>query len=135
MNSGLEIYEYHDEGFQVLMSYGSWRIAALNFTPDATVDHSDHMERHLKTDEVFLLLKGNAYLILGGCGDEIGGLEIIRMEPYKLYNVKQYHWHHTIMDEGCAILLVEEKNTFPQNTPYCPLSPAMIQQIKQTAVF
>ena len=52
----LEIFEYDGVGYDPTMHYDRWRVAIANFGPHFDRDRYDYLERHLLTDEVFVLL-------------------------------------------------------------------------------
>lgn len=109
----LEILENNENGYHPLMSFGAWRVAVAN-PCDKWVDGKiTFMERHLGTDEVFVLLKGNAALYIGEAREKIP------MEIGKVYNVKLGTWHNLCMEEGSQVLIVENDDTGKQNTEYC----------------
>jgi hypothetical protein len=120
MKNGVEILDYGGEGFKPVMSFGSWRMAILNYCEEAgkTIPRSAKLEKHLKTDEVFVLLSGGADLIVGEDGEDCPRVQVIPMEKGKLYNVKQFMWHHIVMYENTRVLLVEENGTGILNTAY-----------------
>jgi len=70
------------------------------------------IERHMETDEVFVLLQGNAELIIGK------ELHRIKMEPFKIYNVPKGVWHHIFTQEGTKLLIVENIDTDDSNSEY-----------------
>jgi len=54
------------------------------------------LERHLETDEVFVLLEGGAVLFLGQCNDPIVDISCQQMKSGKLYIVKKNGWHSCV---------------------------------------
>ena len=65
---GLDIYSYDGENYDPTMHFGAWRVAFLNHGDRFTRGKITYLERHMLTDEVFVLLRGAATL-LGGAGD------------------------------------------------------------------
>ena len=61
--NGLEIMEYAGEGYNRTLTFGAWRVAFLNYAD--RFDNVTYIERHMLTDEVFVLLEGSAELIVG----------------------------------------------------------------------
>jgi hypothetical protein len=57
-DSLLEIREYTGEGFRPLVFFNGWRVAVLNYIEEIHPERNNRMERHLETDEVFVLAKG-----------------------------------------------------------------------------
>lgn len=111
----LEISEYSGEGYKPLISSDGWRVAIVNACDRFLEKNLVRSERHLETDEVFVLIKGNASLFIGE--DE----ERYDMETGKFYNVKKGAWHSMSMTENSIVLIVENDNTGLENTEYRPL--------------
>ena len=49
-----EVFEYNGVGYDRTMNFGEWRVAFLNYAE--RFDVIDKLERHMLTDEVFVLL-------------------------------------------------------------------------------
>jgi len=109
---GVEIYDYDGNEYRTVMSYGSWRVAYLNHGERFKEENFNVIERHMETDEVFVLLQGNAELIIGK------ELHRIKMEPFKIYNVPKGVWHHIFTQEGTKLLIVENIDTDDSNSEY-----------------
>ena len=118
----LEITEYDGEGYRPLVDFGTWRVAFLRFIDELIPENIYRVERHLETDEVFVLLQGQAVLFLGEGDNRIEKLHPQVMEPGKLYNVKKHAWHTCVLSRDATILLVENRDTGSENTEYIELS-------------
>ena len=57
---GLEILEYTGPDYHPVLDFGAWRVAYLNFSDRFDPEKADTLERHMETDEVFVLLEGEA---------------------------------------------------------------------------
>ena len=112
MNKELEILDYTGEGYSTVMRYQRWRVAFLNYAARFDRELIKQVERHLLTDEVFVLLEGEATLIIGESETEYP------MERHKLYNVKAGVWHAVAVSRDAKILIVENEDTSPANTEY-----------------
>jgi len=110
--SGIEIYDYTGESYKTAMRFGKWRVAYLNHGEPFEEENFEKIERHNESDEVFVLLEGEATLIIG---EELNRIE---MEPYKLYNVPMGVWHHIFTKEGTRVLIVENEDTGEANSDY-----------------
>jgi len=108
----IEIFEYNGEGYNPTMNYESWRVAIANFCDHFDRSRYTYLERHLLTDEVFVLLSGQASLITGMEFSETP------LEPCKIYNVKKGAWHALLMEEDAKVLIVENHNTVRENSEY-----------------
>ncbi len=107
---GLDILEYTGEGYNRTLSYGGWRVAFLNYAPH--FDNITYLERHLLTDEVFVLLAGEATLLIGERG------ECVPLQPCRLYNVKAGTWHNIRVSRDARVLVVENSDTSRENSEY-----------------
>ncbi len=107
---GMEIKEHIGEGFAKLVFYQGWRVAMIHYADHFDQKNIKRYERHMETDEVFVLLKGEATLIVDG--------EEYKMEPEKLYNIKAGTWHAIYMSKDASVLIVENADTSPDNSEY-----------------
>lgn len=129
----LEILEYKGEGYKPLIDYGEWRVAVLRYIDELIPDQVSFMERHVETDEVFVLLDGQGVLFLGGTGPQLGAVMSQVMVSGKMYNVKQNAWHCIVLSRDATVLLVENRNTSKLNTEYQPLQPDQRKLIVETS--
>ena len=118
----LDIKQFDGEGFHPLIDFGAWRVAILRWETSMLPEKIEFMERHTQTDEVFVLLEGQATLILGGKQGSVEGVFPQTMENGKLYNVKRNAWHTIVLSRDASILIVEQRNTGKENTEFCILS-------------
>ncbi len=113
----IEIKEYIEEGYSPVIDYDKWRVAILNEIDELYVGNLTKMQKHMESDEVFVLLRGKCTLFVGDGDEEIGNISKYDLEPYKCYNVKKGTWHtHTLTEEG-KVLIVENRNTCDDNSP------------------
>ncbi len=118
----LEIKEFSGDGYQSLIYFGSWRVAILRWIETSLPEAISTMERHMQTDEVFVLLAGKAALVLGGNGAAASCLQVQSLENGKIYNVRQAAWHTTLLSRDASILIVENRDTGKRNSEYCNLN-------------
>lgn len=117
----LEIKEFKGIGYLPMIDFGTWRVAFLRYIDELIPRNINRVERHRETDEVFVLLEGQAVLFMGMGDEQVEKLDPVVMEPCKLYNVKQKAWHCCVLSHDATILLVENRNTGLTNTDYCAL--------------
>ena len=108
----IEIFEYDGEGYNSTMNFESWRVAIANFGDHFDRDKYTYLERHMLTDEVFVLLTGEAILVTSKEFSETP------MEQGKLYNIKKGVWHALLMNKDAKVLIVENHNTSRENSEY-----------------
>ncbi len=109
---GVEIFEYNGRDYQPTMHFQSWRVAFLNYGDDEEEKKFHRLERHLLTDEVFVLLQGEATLVIGR------DCKKLKMDKNKIYNIKAGVWHAIFMSEDAKVLIVEEHSTSTENSEY-----------------
>lgn len=131
MSSAIEVTNFPKEDYTRLVTYEEWRVAALASCPNTEPEMILTMQKHDETDEVFVLMRGNATLITAGNGEKPGEIEIHRMEPLKAYNVKKGFWHNHVLDEEGLVLIVENDNTCGDNSPILPLTEEQIEDMKR----
>ena len=112
---GVEILYTMEEGYRPQVQFEAWRVAILRYADRFDRNSLTRLERHHLTDEVFVLLEGEATLIIGDNCKECF------MEMNKIYNVKKDVWHHIIVSRDARVLIVENDNTGLDNTEYLPL--------------
>ncbi|HPF69448.1 MAG TPA: hypothetical protein PLQ13_02160 [Candidatus Krumholzibacteria bacterium] len=122
----LDILRHDDPAYRPLVDYGAWRVAVLNFCDELRPGNLLRMQRHDETDEVFVLLAGRCILFVGdGRGpDDAGAVHAADLEPGTVYNVKRGVWHTHALSEDASVLVVENRDTTYDNSPFCDLAPA-----------
>ncbi len=121
--SGLDIIEYTQEGYKPLIDCNGWRVAFLRYLDELQPQNITYLERHMQTDEVFVLLGGEVTIMMGDGDQTVAGVYGVPMQPGKLYNVKRGAWHGVLMSKDATILLVENRDTGKDNTEYFYLTP------------
>jgi len=118
-----EIREYTGEGYQPLINYASWRVAVMRYSDTYQPEKIEKVERHVETDEVFVLLAGQCILFVGDGERRVERLIPQAMEPHKLYNVKRNVWHTIVFSRDASVLIVENRDTGDYNTQFAALTP------------
>ena len=106
MSKRVEISRFDGNDFQVMAQFEGWKIGLLRISDRFSAYRQE--ERHLLTDEVFVLLEGEAVLYVEG--------EQFSMETGTLYNVKKGAWHHIVVSSDATVMVVENSNTGAENT-------------------
>ncbi len=106
----MEKYTYNDEGFYPFLTTDTFKVAYLRY--NERFSRLTGFERHMKTDEVFLLLEGRATLYIK---TEQGTAET-EMEKGIAYNIPKGEWHHIAVSEDATVLVVENSDTSIENT-------------------
>ena len=116
MVAGLDILEHTGEGYARVVDGPKWTVAELNYAQKFDADGISYLERHIETDETFVLLAGEATLLIGE------NVERVPLEMFKCYNVKAGIWHNIILTPGTRVLVVENSDTSRSNTDYIELA-------------
>ncbi|MGC8855388.1 MAG: hypothetical protein ACP5QU_01175 [Anaerolineae bacterium] len=128
-DSLLQILTYDGVGYQPLVNYQSWRVALMNYTPDLVPEKITQMQKHNKTDEVFVLLTGRCILFLGEGTEVVTRVHAVDMQPFKLYNVRRGVWHSHTFSPEARVLIVENRDTTENNSPFIALTTEQKAQI------
>ena len=102
----MESITYTGDGWKIMKEFEGWKIGYLRY--NERFSKFAEMERHLETDEVFVLLEGTAILYVES--------ETVEMKKGTLYTASKGEWHHIIVSKDAAVLVVENSNTSKENT-------------------
>jgi len=126
----LETYKIKENGYHPFLIRDGWQVAQLNYMKEQHIDNIKRIDAHHHTDEVFVLLKGKAVLILAKLDEENPIFEVELMMPTVTYNIPKNCWHNIAMEEGSEVLIVEKSNTHLSDVSYKDLSPNKITELK-----
>jgi mannose-6-phosphate isomerase-like protein (cupin superfamily) len=114
----IETYFHAGPGYEPFLVRAGWQVAQLNFVPEQRAANIHRVERHARTDEVFVLCQGGAILVAAQEG--AGGLrfESVRMKPGVTYNIPAGVWHNIAMLPGDLVIIVEKDNTHRTDFEY-----------------
>lgn len=107
---GLAVYDSAEPNYHPVLDSGSWRVAVLNSGDRTTAARAGRFEKHLATDEAFILVRGEATLIIGDARNRVP------MTQDKLYNVEKGTWHQIVTQPGAKLFLIENRGTSAANT-------------------
>ena len=101
-------------GFLPVVDCNGWRVAFLRRCETCADAATARLERHMETDEVFLLLEGAATLYTGPARTPTP----LRRGP--AYRVPAQEWHALALSEDALLAVVESANTTRSNSEYAP---------------
>ena len=108
----MDIAEFKGEDFKVMVKSDGWKIGFLRYSERFA--GFGVLERHLLTEESFILLEGSATLY--------ENYEPMEMETCKVYTIGRGVWHHITVSEDATVMVVENANTSLENTERIPVS-------------
>lgn len=126
-------YSYEGEGLVRVFENEKWTVGIKNWKPENDISNINCMERHNKTDELFILLAGKCLLLFAN--EENGKLkfDVLNMEPMQVYNIPCTLWHNTITSKSTKLALIEDSSTSSINSDVLPLTDEQIIQVKELA--
>ncbi|MGI9860930.1 hypothetical protein SDD30_06015 [Moorella naiadis] len=127
----LEKYTYDQPGFQPLILTSKWQVAQLNYDTAQAPANLHKMDRHLQTDEAFVLLAGQGVLIVGEERDGLFSFQTTVMIPGEIYNVPRQVWHNIALAPGARVLIIEDRDTHVGDFEFLPLDPAAYEKLQQ----
>ena len=108
----LEVHNWAGEGYQPLVFGEGWQTALLNWEPLFDPTNLGEIERHVETDEVFVLWRGRGALFVA----TEAGIELTDMEPGVIYNVTRGTWHNLVATRDASWIIVENLDTHRHDT-------------------
>jgi hypothetical protein len=117
----IETYTYDGEGYDPYLIQDNWQVAKLNYMPGQGLSDITKIDKHVQTDEVFILVKGLAVLIAAGQNEKGYTFHSQKMQPGITYNIKADTWHNIAMDADAEVIIVEKNNTHINDCIYVPL--------------
>lgn len=128
--------EISSSAYEKRFASGGWLIAANGYHEGVNdAGGTGTLGRHHATDEAFLLLWGEGYLITAGVQNAPSGLTFTRLKPGQLLVVEKDEWHTLVLQEGAQTLVVENADTCAENSEKHALTPEQRQEIcKKTNV-
>ena len=112
MKMGICVLKEEKNGYHVLHTYGGWKVAFITYSQRFNRCEKNAIERHLYTDEIFILLKGRARLYFG---EEATPLP---MKKGVAYLVPKCEWHSVSVSKGAKLAIMENAETGRENTEY-----------------
>ncbi len=109
----MEIYDLKGEDFKTIMTSDGWTIAMMRYSERLSGFEITKLHRHNNTDEVFILLEGNAQLYEYDVPHQL--------EKCKVYCVKRGVWHQMVLSRDATVLVVENNDTTSENTDINPI--------------
>ncbi|HXP96168.1 MAG TPA: hypothetical protein VN809_05615 [Telmatospirillum sp.] len=124
MNSEkIKIEEFDGEGLKRAIESDSWFVGIKNWKPANDAAEFDMIERHMQTEEVFVLLEGGCTLLIDhSAKNDHSDIRCIPMERNKVYCVPRGVWHNTITSKDAKLILMENRNTSNENSEMYTLS-------------
>lgn len=115
--SELEILNHDEPGYKPLIDFSTWRVALLNSPSMYLPENVTYYDRHLETDEVFILLSGSVGILTAGQGEKPQDPHVCWMRDGNLYNVKKNTWHTLYMMPESKLAIIENVGTGIINSP------------------
>lgn len=110
----INVYYPTENGYKAAHCFEGWKVAYLTYAE--RFDNITYLENHLETDEVFVLLKGKATLLVGEKSHQV------EMENSVIYNIPKGVWHNIKVSKDALVFIAENSNTGKENTQYKELN-------------
>ena len=108
-------------GFERLHDFENWRVMTSGVERQ---ERPTVLQKHDLTDEVFIVLSGGGFMLLGDTPDR---LEACAMEAGKSYVVPRGVWHSHVLAGGTQLLIVENNDTGEHNSPLATMTREQIE--------
>ena len=126
-------YEFTGEGMHRVFENEKWTVGIKNWKPANDVTGIDCLERHNKTDELFVLVEGACTLVYANETENGLVFDAVKMEKDKVYNIPATLWHNIITQKDTKMILIEDSNTSMENSDILNLDAAQIEKVRSLA--
>ena len=123
-------YQYDGEALKRVYENAQWTVGIKNWKPSNDIDLIGNLERHNRTDELFVLLDGCCTLVYATEEGNHLNLVTVDMIPCTVYQIPPSLWHNTIMTRDAKLLLIENSNTSMENSDLRDLTENEISRLK-----
>lgn len=127
----IEKYTTKEEGYHPFFISNGWQVAQLNYLKDQNIDNIKKMDVHFMTDEIFVLMYGEAVLISSTIINDTPNFEVELMRKGIIYNIPKNVWHNIAMKEGSEVLIVEKSDTHLGDFEFYELKDEQIAELKR----
>lgn len=125
-------YEYTGKGYNPYLIDNNWQVAQLNYVDEQDFISLKKIDRHLNTDEAFVLISGTAVLIAADLNENKIDYEFINMKYGILYNIPKGVWHNIALSKDAKLLIIENSYTHENDFEYYWLSKEQQQQLSNS---
>ena len=126
----IQQYSYEGNGLQRVYENPQWMVALKNWKPENDISGLTCIERHNKTDELFVLLDGECTLLFANEVDGKLVFDAVTMEKNKVYNIERSLWHNTITKPGVKLVVIEAPDTSMDNSDIYDLSEEELANVR-----
>jgi hypothetical protein len=123
---GLAVHEWNGIGYMPLVFSHDWQAAILNWESIFDLEDVGEVERHIQSDEVFVLTKGQAVLFTI---DDLG-MQVEEMKIGVLYNVLKGVWHNLVSTRDASWIIIENRDTHIGDCEFRQLGKAEMADLK-----
>ena len=113
----MQIIRSSGKGWEIGAQFESWHVGFLSY--EEKCSRFSVLEKHNQTDEIFILVKGEAIL---RTADKDINITEYKMEKGVIYNVSKGEWHHITLSKDALVTVVENSDTAPENSDYIYLA-------------
>ncbi|MBQ1225507.1 MAG: cupin domain-containing protein [Clostridia bacterium] len=113
----MEIVRSSGTPWEIGAQFEAWRVGLLSY--GEKFSRFFMLERHNQTDEVFILVKGEATLYVA---DKDIKVTEHKMEKGVIYNVTKGEWHGIVVSSDALVMVVENSDTTEENSDYIYLA-------------
>lgn len=129
----VEIKAWNRPGYQPLVFSDGWQVALLNYERGFDLANLEVVERHKRSDEAFVLIRGEASLVVGEGAEGVERLELVEMEKGAVYSVIKGVWHNLLASHDASWIIVEDRDTHLHDVEYHELSAASERGFRTTS--
>lgn len=116
VSEAIQSADFDGAGMKRVYENNEWTVGIKNYKAANSLEGFKELERHNKTDELFVLLSGRCVLL--EMYEESGRMHFhaTPMRPAKVYTIPSGLWHTTITETDTKLVLIEDADTGMANS-------------------
>ncbi|MGV8982844.1 cupin [Clostridium sp.] len=109
-------FVYEEDGLKRGYENKEWIVGIKNYKKSNDIEFISNLERHNKTDEVFVLVDGKCSIVTAEEKDFKMLFKIEIMNKSTIYTIPKGIWHNTVTSRDAKLILIENSDTSMKNS-------------------
>ncbi|MBP2630002.1 MAG: hypothetical protein H6Q70_630 [Firmicutes bacterium] len=128
-----KIFEYDGEGIECVFKNEGWLLCIKNWKPNNDIRYIKALETHYESDEEFVLMQGRAVLLSASRNENGFDIDLIKMEPNKIYHIPKNTWFNTITQSDTKMMYIQAADTTAENSKYIDMTEDELVMVRKKA--
>lgn len=124
-------FAYAGEGLKRGYENKEWTVGLKNYKKANDIEFINNLERHNKTDELFVLVEWKCTIVTAEEKGEDLFFKAETMASNTIYTIPKTLWHNTITDREAKLILIENSDTSMENSDIMELDNEQLIKLKK----